>query len=286
MVSGIRTGAVLFLVFGLAARAFAEVPTAAEPPLPKYFLTTGMNTECTAEDVALVLFVEGEKNLTTFGVELTYDPEKLSFVAAVPGSAVSTAGWELTGANEPQPGRLLVAGAALSGVPLEGDAHEELFILYFDCKPEACPAVAEIAMHPIRGRSGPAEYAGNRIVCGAFPALTLPVVTAACPDDEIVVPVIATRMPAATVPLQFDLAYDPAELAFVRIENGAVATAEGHVAGPGILRLRATPSQPDGELLRMVFTSAACPATTTITLHNAEPPIADLLLYGGTVVLK
>lgn len=284
MVSGIRTGAVLFLVFGLAAWALAEAPATAEPPLPKYFLTTGMNTECTAEDVALVLFVEGEKNLTTFGVELTYDPAKISFVAAVPGSAVSTAGWELTGANEPQPGRLLVAGAALSGVPLDGDA--ELFILYFDCKPEACPAVADIAMQPIRGRSGPAEYAGNRIVCGAFPVLTLPVVTAICPDEEIVVPVIATRMPAAPAPLQFDLAYNPAELTFVRIENGAAATADGHEAGPGILRLSATPSQPDGELLRMVFTSAACPATTTLTLHNAQPPIADLLLYGGTVVLK
>jgi len=283
MVMGRRRRAFIGLGIGAAAWACALAAPADKPLATRLSLGTAANAGCTADDVEVILSVEGADDFNTFSVELNFDPAKITFVAAVPGNAVSTAGWELTGANEAQPGRLLVAGAALSGVPLDGDA--ELFVLYFDCKPEACPSLAAITMQPIRGRSGAAELVGGSIACGAYPTLAVPPVKASCPDAEIVVPITAAHLPADTAALQFDLAYNPAELTFIRVENGASATAEGQLAEPGILRLSATPSQPDGELLRAVFTSAACPATTSLTLQNAQPPLADVLVFGGTVTL-
>ncbi|MBI1319426.1 MAG: hypothetical protein GC168_10840 [Candidatus Hydrogenedens sp.] len=284
----------LSAVVGVIALAMAAGSAQAQLALS---LTSASNEACSTDALDVVLSVENATNVGSFGVEILYDINNLTFEGTAASADLTAAGWGLVNGNQPDPntGRIILGGARLLGTAVNGNV--DLMTISFSCKPGACPSMTTLTLAAPSANTSGAALNNGQITCGQFPTLTAVDASGACPDVEVLVPIVASNFNTNISSFGVEITYNPAELTFVGVAPGADTAAAGWglvngnepVPGSGTVilggaRLLGT-AIPGGELINVRFTSATCPVTSSVGLQNASANTSGAVLVGGTVTL-
>jgi len=111
--------------------------------------------------------------ISTFGVEMIYDPGELLYVGADPGFALSS--WGLVGGNEPEPGRIILGGASLFG-----DTVSSGVLMSVRFIPVTCPVVSGITL-----QNSSAQATGFLLSGGSVTLIDSPPPVPVCQDISV-----------------------------------------------------------------------------------------------------
>jgi hypothetical protein len=284
----VLTGAIVFVLAAASAQAQFTLS-----------LGSASNPDCTTDELSVVLAVQDATNLGGFNVEVIFDEANLDFVGAVRGDALGPNGanWSLVNSNQPDPndGRVILAGSRLVGTTVSGDV--ELMTLTFTCIPGSCANVTALELQNLGGGVSTATPVNGQIVCGQLPTVASLDVTAGCPGEEFIVPVVASNLAAPIGGFQVEMFFDTTELAFLGTQPGDATAAanwslvNGNQPDTNVGRIVLAGSRlvgttiPGGELIKVRFNSLACDIDSELTLANAGGAIAGVQLVGSTVSL-
>lgn len=146
----------------LLALALAAASTAGALTLT---ISDQQSLECNGSfqvDVSLSDFADAQ-SLTSFGFNVLYETTVLDFVSLQRLDPV--ADWALVNANEPEPGRVIVGGAAFAGTPLTTEGAFVRLTFNWVCTDPQCTTTLQLAN--LSANTSAAATVDGNIACGS-----------------------------------------------------------------------------------------------------------------------
>lgn len=132
-----------------------------DPEPPEGVLQIGQASARCGETVEIPINVASNHPITSFGLDLVYNPECLEYLEILPGA--STEGWLGVAGSENEPGRIRIGGFAGDGEPVEG--HGQLAIVTFQCIEGACDCESIIEAHDLVDQIAGLEVHPGNVEC-------------------------------------------------------------------------------------------------------------------------